>query len=146
MYWLDNLARGRGWLAGRRGKALAAWWGVGPDARKRDRWAIVLMLGFAAMTLVGVGSFALRLYEFPGLRFHWSDNAYASTVWALLVLHLFYIVLAAGEVGILAVWLFLHGLDEKHAVDATLTAGYWYWTAGTVAVIYAVVYWVPRVL
>ena len=43
-----------------------------------------------------------------------------------------------------AFWLMRYGIDEKHAVDVTLTGGYWYWTAGSWLVLYVFVYWVPR--
>jgi cytochrome c oxidase subunit I+III len=146
VYWLDNAARGRGRLAGTWGDRIASWWGVEPGTPHRQRLAIVLVVGFAVVAVLGAISFVLRLYEFPATHFRWNDNAYASTVWAMLGLHLLYILLAFAEAGILSVWIFLHGLDEKHAIDSTLTAGYWYWTVGTGVVIYVVVYLVPRLI
>jgi heme/copper-type cytochrome/quinol oxidase subunit 3 len=138
MYWLDQAARGRGWLARRAG--------FGPRGENRDRLRRALAAGMAVLTLLGVGSLVLRWYEFPALLFRWDEHAYASIVWSLLFMHLLYLILAVAEAGIVVVWLLLHDLDEKHAVDVTLTAGYWYWTAGVGAVVYAVVYLAPRVL
>ncbi len=113
-------------------------------ARRRD--AVAVKAGLALVVLVGVVAIVLRFFEFPALKFHWDDNAYSSVVWAMLVLHLFYLALAAGEALVVLVWVALFGLDDKHAVDVTLTAGYWYWTAATWVLLYAVVYWAPRVL
>ena len=96
--------------------------------------------------LCGAAAIAVRFYEFAGIHFRWDDNAYASLVWSILGLHLTYLGLATLEAAILIVWLLLHGLDEKHAVDVTLTASYWYWMAATGVVLYAVVYWTPRIV
>jgi heme/copper-type cytochrome/quinol oxidase subunit 3 len=101
----------------------------------------LLFLGILALVMVGI-----RVFEFPALKFSWDDNAYGSLVWSLLGLHFMYLGLAAVECLVIAVWLFMYGIDERHAIDVTLTAIYWYWTAGVGLVIYAVVYWAPRIL
>ena len=72
--------------------------------------------------------------------------AYASTVWTTLVLHGTYQFAAAAEFFIMSVWIVRHGLDEKHALDVTLAGGFWYWVAGTGAIVYAILFWGPRVL
>lgn len=87
---------------------------------------------------------AIRLYEFPGLNVSWDDNAYASTVWLLLGLHTLYLIAIVVEAAVVCVWAFMHGLDEKHSVDVTLTAATWYWTASVWLLLYAVIYWAPR--
>jgi hypothetical protein len=43
-------------------------------------------------------------------------------------------------------WLLTHPIDEKHAMDVTLAGGFWYWVAGTGAVLYVVLFWGPRIL
>jgi hypothetical protein len=50
------------------------------------------------------------------------------------------------EVALVLVWFLLYGFGESLAVDVTLTAVYWYWTAGTWLVLYTVVYWLPRIV
>ena len=55
-------------------------------------------------------------------------------------------VSAAAEFLIMGAWIALHELDEKHALDVTLAGGFWYWVAGTGAIVYAVLFWGPRVL
>ena len=46
------------------------------------------MIGLWVMFAISILTMVLRFYEFPGLRFHWNDNAYASIVWTTLGLHL----------------------------------------------------------
>jgi cytochrome c oxidase subunit III len=114
-------------------------------AARRYRFAHAV-IALAVLTLIGIAAMVLRVYEFPATKFRWDDNAYASLVWAILGLHFTYLILATAEVGILVLWLLLHGLDEKHAVDVTLTAVYWYWAAGVGLFLYGVVYWAPRIM
>jgi cytochrome c oxidase subunit 3 len=105
-----------------------------------------VVIGLSLGTVAGIAAIVLRFYEFQSLKFQWDENAYSSIVWGLLVLHLLYIILEVGEAAIDILWIGLHGLDEKLAVDVTLSTEYWYWTAGTALVIYFVVYWAPRML
>lgn len=116
-------------------------WLIDNAVRRGAKWVPVAVLG---MGLLGIVCIVLRCFEFPAVKFWWDDNAYASAVWAILVMHLVYLIVGAGELLLVAFWLTLFGIDEKHAVDVTLTGGYWYWTAGTWVVLYAIIYWVPR--
>jgi cytochrome c oxidase subunit 3 len=111
-------------------------------ARKQRRGGVVL--GLVVMMLISAASIWIRFKEFPAMWFSWGDNAYASIVWTLLVLHLTYLLAGALEFVVMAAWVMLHPLDEKHALDVTLAGGYWYWTAGIWLPIYATIYWVPR--
>ena len=79
-------------------------------------------------------------------HFWWNDNAYASTVWTTLGIALTYQIAAAAEFLIMGLWVARHGLDSKHALDVTLAGGFWYWVAGTGVILYAVLFWGPRVL
>jgi cytochrome c oxidase subunit I+III len=80
------------------------------------------------------------------MKFKWNDNAYASVVWTLLGMHLLHLIVAAGETFILTVWLMTHRLEEKYAVDISVTAVYWYWIVGVWLPIYLIIYWAPRIL
>jgi cytochrome c oxidase subunit 3 len=102
-----------------------------------------VLAGLSIATAAGVAALVLRFYEFSSLKFRWDENAYASIVWALLVLHLLYIILEVGEAAINILWVALYGLDEKLAVDVTLSTEYWYWTVAIAIVIYVVIYWAP---
>jgi hypothetical protein len=44
----------------------------------------------------------------------------------------------------LTAWLFIHGMDEKHARDVRVTAVYWYWIVATWWILFAVVFCSPR--
>ena len=117
---------------------------VGGRARKKQRASAAR--GLALLLALGLGAIVLRAYEFRALGFAWHDNAYASAVWGLLVLHLLYLGVAAARAGFFAFTLALCELDEELAADVTLTTAYWTWMAGTWVVLYGVVYWGPRVL
>jgi cytochrome c oxidase subunit 3 len=104
-----------------------------------------LLLGLFGLTLLAAAAFILRLYEFPGLKVSWNDNAYASLVWSILGLHLSYILVGVIELAALVSWVALYGLDENQSIEITLTATYWYWTVGSWVVLYGLVYWFPRV-
>jgi cytochrome c oxidase subunit 3 len=111
-------------------------------ARKLRRGHVIA--GLAVMTLLSAASLWLRAKEFPAVRFSWDDNAYASIVWTILVLHLTYVLVGLLEFIVMLAWALLHGLDEKHGLDVTLAGGYWYWTAGIWVPVYLTIYWVPR--
>lgn len=113
-------------------------------ARRQERGKVIA--GMALMLVIATATIALRFYEFPATRFWWNDNAYASVVWTTLGIALTYQLAAAGEFLIMWLWILTHDLDEKHALDVTLAAGFWYWVAGTGAIVYAVLFWGPRVL
>jgi heme/copper-type cytochrome/quinol oxidase subunit 3 len=116
-------------------------WIIDHGVRRGAKW---VPLGLVGMGLVGVISMVLRGFEFPAMKFWWDDNAYGSLVWTILGFHLVYLIAATGEILVLAYWLVRYGIDEKHAVDVTLTGGYWYWTAGMWLPLYVILYWIPR--
>ncbi len=113
-------------------------------ARRKDRGRT--LAGLALMLAVSLVTIWLRWKEFSATRFWWNDYAYASVVWTTLGLALTYQLAAALEFLVMGAWVVRHGLDEKHALDVTLAGGFWYWVAGTGAIVYAVIFWGPRVL
>jgi cytochrome c oxidase subunit 3 len=113
-------------------------------ARRMNRTGV--LVGLIVMALLGIVCSIVRVYEFHGVWFWWNDNAYASVVWIILGTHMTYLLAGTVEFLMLEAWLLTHELDEHHALDVTLCGGYWYWTAGTFVVIYAVIYFGPRVL
>jgi cytochrome c oxidase subunit III len=114
------------------------------EVRPPERPAGVLA-GLLVLTVLAALSAVLRFYEFPALQFDWNANAYASLVWSLLGLHLLYLVIEVVEFAAMFAWVALFGLGENQATDVILSAAYWYWTVAVWVVIYAVVYWFPRV-
>jgi cytochrome c oxidase subunit 3 len=108
----------------------------------------------AGLTKIGLWSLlgvvlvliATHFYDFGGLGVRWNDNAYAGIVWTLLGLHLSYLLVAAGETFIMALWMHRSEFDQHHAHDVVLTGIYWYWVVGVWALLYAVIYIGARVL
>jgi heme/copper-type cytochrome/quinol oxidase subunit 3 len=80
------------------------------------------------------------------LKFRWDDNAYGSLIWVILGTHMTYLLAAAAEFFIMALWVTRHQFDPKHALDVTLLGGYWYWTVATWVLCYATVYLGARFL
>ncbi|HEX8913183.1 MAG TPA: cytochrome c oxidase subunit 3 [Humisphaera sp.] len=111
-------------------------------ARRRDEART--RRGLVAITLVAAASVVLRLYEFPAMHFKWNETAYGGVVWTILGMHLIYVLSGLGEYLLMCVYVFRHGLDDKHALDVTIAGAFWYWVAGTWVVLYATLYWVPR--
>ena len=113
-------------------------------ACKKRRW--LATIGLALMLLISGISTWLRFEEFPSIHFNWADNAYASVVWTMLGIHLTYILAGGVEFLIMLLWMVVHEIDDKHALDVTLAGGYWYWVAGIWLLVYATVYLSPHFL
>jgi cytochrome c oxidase subunit III len=122
---------------------LPMYWGDRASRRLQCNRAV---LWFGLCLLLGVISIALRAYEFPATHFRWDSNAYGSLVWFLLGFHLTHLIATTLELLLLELWLIVHGLDERRALDATVNAAYWYWMAGVWVPLYIVLYFAPRVL
>ena len=102
----------------------------------------VLLWG-AFTVLLGVLAIVLRFREFHGTQFRWDDNAYASVVWGILLMHLIHLIVGISEDGFMFAYITKHGMDDKHARDVRVTAVYWYWIAGIWVPLYAIVYLGP---
>ena len=112
-------------------------------ARKRNLGAIKIAL---VLTLAfNIAAIILRFYEFDSLYFKWNDNAYASVAWTILGTHLLHLFVMACEDVYTLSWTLAKGIDDKHALDITVMAVYWYWIVGIWVLLYGVVYLIPRV-
>jgi cytochrome c oxidase subunit 3 len=109
---------------------------------KRNVPAVKTGLVFAVA--FGVVAIVLRFGEFQALHFKWSDNAYASIVWLILGMHLAHLITSTCENLLMTVWIFLKGMDDKHARDIRVTGVYWYWVVGVWVLLYILIYWGPR--
>jgi cytochrome c oxidase subunit III len=110
------------------------------------RKAMLVNVTLAWTIILGIGIIVLRFYEFPCLKFRWDDNAYASTIWLIVGMHLTHLIVATCENILMAAWLFTKGLDDKHARDVRVCAVYWYWIAGIWILLFGLVYIGPRIL
>jgi heme/copper-type cytochrome/quinol oxidase subunit 3 len=102
-----------------------------------------ILLSTAATILFALAAIALRFREFHGTNFRWDDNAYASVVWAILLMHLLHLIVGICEDALMFAYIAKHGLDDKHARDVRVTAVYWYWIGGIWIPLYALVYFGP---
>ena len=100
--------------------------------------ALVVTLAF------NIAAIVIRYYEYDSLHFKWNDNAYGSITWMILGMHMLHMFVMAAEDTYLLIWTFIKGADEKHAVDLTVTAVYWYWIVGIWVPLYFLIYIVPR--
>ncbi len=113
--------------------------GIALDVRKIKIW-LALTLTF------NIAIFFVRYYEFDSLHFKWNDNAYGSITWMLLGMHLLHIIVLGIEDIYLLVWTLAKGVDEKHALDLTVTAVYWYWIVGMWVLLFPIIYLTPRLM
>ena len=111
-------------------------------ARREDRsttricLTICLVCGLAAMVLRG--------FEFRAMQFLWDSNAYGSVVWFLLGMHMLHLLVLTSETLLLLIWIRRREFDMKHRVDVVTVAVYWYWVVTMWLIIFAVVYFTPR--
>jgi heme/copper-type cytochrome/quinol oxidase subunit 3 len=103
-------------------------------------------IGLLIMSLVGLGLIGLRLFEFSALNVSWDANAYGSIVWALLFLHAVHVVTDVADTLVLTAFAFTHELDTTHFSDVADNCMYWHFVALAWLPIYALLYWVPRLL
>ena len=100
----------------------------------------------AIMVVIGLITVALRFLEFDALQFRWDDNAYAGIVWTTVGMHLLHLVTGTAENLLMALWVWIHGMDDKHARDVRVGAVYWYWIAAIWIPLYVIVYFGPRLI
>jgi cytochrome c oxidase subunit III len=113
-------------------------------ARRRDAKAakalIIITLAFNVAALI------VRYYEYDSLHFKWNDNAYGSVTWMILGVHMLHLFVMLCEDGYLTIWTQVKELDDKHALDLTVMAVYWYWIVGMWVVLFPIVYLLPRII
>ena len=94
---------------------------------------------------IGIVLFILRALEFNSLNLLWTDNAYASVIWALLFLHTIHLVTDWADTLVLA---FLvqteQGFEPRKLVDAEENSFYWRFVWISWIPVYVLIYWVPR--
>jgi cytochrome c oxidase subunit 3 len=111
-------------------------------ARRRDGGAVKLLV--VITLLFNLAAIVIRYYEFDSLHFKWNDNAYGSITWMILGMHLLHLIVMICEDTYLALWTFTKEVDEKHAVDLTVMAVYWYWIVAVWVVLFPILYIYPR--
>jgi heme/copper-type cytochrome/quinol oxidase subunit 3 len=111
-------------------------------ARRGDR--ATAQIGLIICVVCGVAAMVLRAFEFPAMQFYWDSNAYGSVVWFMLGMHLLHLLILTSETTLLMVWLMTREFDMKHRADIVTIAVYWYWVTAIWLILYAVIYFTPR--
>ena len=111
-------------------------------ARRGNR--AVSQIGLVIAVACGLAAIVLRSFEFSAVYFRWDSNAYGSVVWFLLGMHMLHLLVLTTEAVLLTVWIFTREFDMKHRVDIVTVAIYWYWVTAIWIVLYAIIYFTPR--
>lgn len=106
----------------------------------------MVRLGLVLMSIAGLVLVGLRLLEFGSLNVGWDDNAYGSIVWALLFIHAVHVITDVADTVVLTVFACTHELQTTHFSDVADNCMYWHFVAIAWVPIYALLYWVPRLL
>jgi cytochrome c oxidase subunit III len=94
---------------------------------------------------IGVLLMILRGFEFASLNVMWTDNAYGSIMWALLVLHAAHFLTDWIDTSVLTALIFTkQGMEPRRLVDVSENALYWRFVWLLWLPIYVMIYWLPR--
>lgn len=104
----------------------------------------VSQIGLIICIICGLTALVLRSFEFSAVYFRWDSNAYGSAVWFLLGMHMLHLLVLTTECVLLAIWIFTREFDMKHRVDIVTVAVYWYWVTAIWLILYAIIYFTPR--
>ncbi|WP_207540895.1 cytochrome c oxidase subunit 3 [Sabulicella rubraurantiaca] len=113
----------------------------------RKAWAhdlAGLRLGMVLITAVGVVLIGVRALELMHLNVRWSDNAYGSTIWLLMVLHTSHLITDVADTAVQTEWLFRKEIEDKQFSGASDNCLYWDFVVLTWLPIWGLVYWMPR--
>jgi len=98
-------------------------------------------------SVIGLVLMGLRAWELDSLNVLWSDNAYGSAVWLLLVLHTTHIGTDWVDTLVLAALIHTeHGDTGRRYVDCAENAMYWRFVWLLWLPIYVMLYWLPRLV
>ena len=120
-------------------------WHVARLTQRHDR-AQVLGAWLLVCVLLGIAAAIVRLMEFKGVHTRWNSNAYGAIVWSILAVHFAHILAATLETLVIGIVMLRGPVEDRHYVDVTVNAVYWYFVALSWAGLWAIVYLAPRVL
>ena len=112
------------------------------SARRGDRRGS--QIGLVICAICGFVALVLRSFEYSAVYFRWDSNAYGSVVWFMLGMHMLHLMILTTETVLLAVWVFKREYDMKHRVDIVTVAVYWSWVVAIWLLLYAIIYFTPR--
>ena len=108
--------------------------------RARLRIGLMVLAGFALVAIV------LRWFEFTSLNCHWTDNAYASSIWVLLGLHTGHLITEWIETLAILFVAFTPQMEGNRLADAAINSDYWYFVVVTGLISDFVIYATTRFL
>ena len=112
-------------------------------ARARDVPTIRLLM--PVMVGIGIVLLVLRGFEFNSLNCRWTDNAYASIVWAVLFLHATHLITDWGDTVVLTALMYTPvAYEERRLIDVDENSLYWRYVWLLWIPVYLLIYWVPR--
>ena len=120
--------------------------GIWLDVAARRRNVSQIKIGLVITLAFNIAAIIIRYYEYDSLHFKWNDNAYGSVTWMILGMHMLHLIVLGCEDIYLLAWTFVKGIDDKHALDLTVTAVYWYWIVGIWIPLFLLVYILPRAI
>jgi heme/copper-type cytochrome/quinol oxidase subunit 3 len=97
------------------------------------------------MVGVGVILLVIRGFEFNSLNCRWTDDAYSSIIWALLLLHTGHIL--TDWLDTVVLWALIRtplAYEGRRQVDVDENCMYWRYVWLLWIPIYLMIYWVPR--
>ena len=97
------------------------------------------------MVVIGAVLLVIRGFEFNSLNVRWTDDAYGSIIWALLLLHTTHILTDWVDTVVLGALIqTVEGYEGRRLVDVDENALYWRYVWLLWLPIYLMIYWVPR--
>jgi cytochrome c oxidase subunit III len=97
------------------------------------------------MVGIGVVLLVIRGFEFNSLNVLWTDNAYGSVIWALLLLHTTHILTDWFDTAVLTALVRTPlGYEGRRFEDVDENSLYWRYVWLLWLPIYLMIYWVPR--
>jgi heme/copper-type cytochrome/quinol oxidase subunit 3 len=112
-------------------------------ARAGDVPTIRLLL--PVMVGVGVLLLIIRGFEFNSLNCRWTDDAYSSIIWALLLLHASHLLTDWLDTVVLCALMYTPvAYEGRRLVDVDENSLYWRYVWLLWIPIYLMIYWVPR--
>jgi cytochrome c oxidase subunit III len=109
------------------------------DLQRVRLWTIVT-LSFAIMFAI------IRIFEFKNLNTHWMENAYGSIVWFNMGFHTAHVLTDMVDTVVLIVLMFVGPIEGRRFVDFSENCIYWNFVIAMWVVMYAVIYFGPRLL
>ena len=119
------------------------WWANRVALRQDMR---LVRIALVLMSAIGILTIVLRGFEIANLNIRWDLTAYGSAVWFILGLHATHLVTDVGDTIVLAALMFTRHAQPRRFSDVTDNAFYWYFVVGSWVVLYALLYWFPKLV